>query len=309
METIDRIISALYSLAVEEEWDRFRRTALERAARAVGATAAAWLTQPGDQLHPAEFTAWPAEGGATLSLVQSLTPTEGDPLALAAALSPPGTRHGAAMRCAHGGSRLVSRVAVWFPATVKVPPDESLQRLASHLVEAGALALKHFILADERLSRWGRSNRGTAAMVDLRGNVYAASQGFRELLASEFGDTPMDRLPFALPDDVSGEHASFSQGSLRLRAVRADDLRYLVYARRTQPLDGLSPREQEIARALSTGKTFKSVARQCGIATSTVANHASRIYRKLGIYRREELFELVRTAGGARERIVPGQAA
>ena len=51
------------------------------------------------------------------------------------------------------------------------------------------------------------------------------------------------------------------------------------------------------------------MARQCGIATSTVANHASRIYRKLGIYRREELFELVRTAGGARERSMPSAAA
>jgi DNA-binding NarL/FixJ family response regulator len=84
--------------------------------------------------------------------------------------------------------------------------------------------------------------------------------------------------------------------------VKTDEVRYLVYARRSQPLDGLSPREQEIARALSTGKTFKSVARQCGIATSTVANHASRIYRKLGIYRREELFELIRASGNARPR-------
>ena len=60
--------------------------------------------------------------------------------------------------------------------------------------------------------------------------------------------------------------------------------------------DVLSPREQEIARALAMGKTFKSVAREFEIAISTVANHASRIYRKLGIYRREELVELLRKA-------------
>lgn len=309
MDTIDRIVTSLYALAIEEEWDQFRRVALERAARGLGATAAAWLTQPGDQQHPAEFTGWPGEGAATQQLVQSLTLKDDEPLALAAALSPPGTRHGAALRFQHLDSRLVSRVAFWFPAGTKVVSDEALARLVPHLVESGALALKHFILADERLSRWGRSNRGTAAMVDGRGNVHAASKGFRELMAGEFGASALERLPFALPDDVTGEHASFSQGALRLRAVRTDDLRFLVYARKAQPLDGLSPREQEIARALSTGKTFKSVARQCGIATSTVANHASRIYRKLGIYRREELFELVRTAGGARERVMPGAAA
>jgi len=67
-----------------------------------------------------------------------------------------------------------------------------------------------------------------------------------------------------------------------------------LHARRPMPLDGLSPREQQIARALGNGKTFKSVARQYDIAVSTVANHASRIYRKLGIYRREDLVDLVR---------------
>src|SRR3546814_3905087 len=75
---------------------------------------------------------------------------------------------------------------------------------------------------------------------------------------------------------------------------------YLINARRPHPLDVLSPREQEIARALALGKTFKSVAREYGIAISTVANHASRIYRKLGLYRREELVELGR--GGCWER-------
>ncbi|TAM24225.1 MAG: response regulator transcription factor, partial [Nevskiaceae bacterium] len=58
-----------------------------------------------------------------------------------------------------------------------------------------------------------------------------------------------------------------------------------------------SPREQQIARALGEGKTFKSIARNCGIAVSTVANHATRIYRKLGVYRREELVGLIRSSG------------
>jgi len=106
------------------------------------------------------------------------------------------------------------------------------------------------------------------------------------------------RLPFELPENPSEERGAFSRGTLRFRLVAADGRRFLLYARKVQALDGLSPREREIAKALADGKTLKSVARQYGIATSTVANHASRIYRKLGIYRREELFELIRANTG-----------
>jgi DNA-binding CsgD family transcriptional regulator len=299
MNETDRLVRGLYALAVEEDWGQFRILALERVCKEIGASVAAWLTQANDQLHPGEFTAWPADAPVTAQHLQSLPIKEGQELALTGAQSPPGTRQGIELRYAHQDSRLTSRVAFWFAGAQKPAEGEGLRRIVGHMVEAGALALKHFILADERLSRWGRSNRGTAAMVDARGTVYAASRNFRELLAAEFGDVNFDRLPFSLPEDTSGEHGSFSHGSLRFRAVKTDDVRFLLYARKAQALDGLSPREQEIARALSTGKTFKSVARQCGIATSTVANHASRIYRKLGIYRREELFEMIRAASGS----------
>jgi len=304
MDATDRVIRGLYVLAAEEDWGRFRALGLERVCREVGASAAAWLTQDPDPMHAGEFTAWPSEVTVSAHQLQTLMLKDDAELTLNAAASPPGTRQGAALRYAHPDSRLISRMAFWFGSPRAVGPEE-LRRLAAHLVEAGTLALKHFILSDERLSRWGRSNRGTAAMVDGRGTVYAASRGFRELVGGEFGDLGFDKLPFDLPGELSGENSSFTRGTLRLRAVKADDVRLLIYARKAQPLDGLSPREQEIARALSTGKTFKSVARQCGIATSTVANHASRIYRKLGIYRREELFEMIRAASGSRARPRP----
>lgn len=303
MDATDRVIRGLYALAVEEDWGRFRLLGLEGVCREAGATAAAWLTQDSDPMHAGEFTAWPSDLPVSAHQLQQLPLRDEAELVLNAAASPPGTRNGAALRYAHPDSRLVSRMAFWFSGPRQVAPAE-LRRLAAHLVEAGALALKHFILSDERLSRWGRSNRGTAAMVDGRGTIYAASRSFRDLVGGEFGDTAFDKLPFDLPGDLSAENGSFTRGTLRLRAVKADDVRLLIYARKAQPLDGLSPREQEIARALSTGKTFKSVARQCGIATSTVANHASRIYRKLGIYRREELFEMIRAANGSRARNV-----
>ena len=298
MESIDRSIRGLYVLAAEEEWQQFRALALEQVCRVLGADAAAWLTQADDQPSDSELTAWPAGFGVTAAQMQTLALGKG-PVALeGAALQ--GHRRGLGFRYGHYDSRLVSRIALWFKGEPALAPPD-VGRLLKHLAEAGALALTHFILRDERLSKWGRSNRGTAALIDARGTVYAASRGFRELLGSEFGNTSFDRLPFALPEDAAGGEAAFSRGNLRFRTTRADNARLLLYARKAQPMDGLSPREQQIARALSAGKTFKSVARQCGIATSTVANHASRIYRKLGVYRREELLELIRATDGSRK--------
>ena len=103
-------------------------------------------------------------------------------------------------------------------------------------------------------------------------------------------------LPCSMPRDALENNGSFTIGQLHFRITRDGPL-FILHLRRCLPLDGLSPREREIARALGSGKTFKTVARQYGIAVSTVANHASRIYKKLGIYRREELIEQIRTPG------------
>jgi len=291
MDATDRLIRALYALAVEEDWAQFRVLGLGRVCRELGIKEAVWTTQASDQAHPGEFTSWP--GAGPLNTQQMLA------LPLKDETESPLDARGVALRQGHQDSRLSSRFALWF--TGQRPPAEQLRRVISHLVEAGSLALQHFIQSDERLSRWGRANRGSAAMVDAYGTVYAASRSFRELLGAEFGDPNIDRLPFALPEDPSEERGAFGQGTLRFRLVPTDAKRFLIYARKEMALDGLSPREQEIARALAAGKTLKSVARQYGIATSTVANHASRVYRKLGIYRREELFELLRAAAGTRK--------
>ena len=116
---------------------------------------------------------------------------------------------------------------------------------------------------------------------------------FRGLLQESGHAGDAARLPFSLPEGVLGEEGGeLMEGGLHLRVARCGSL-YLLHARKPLPLDALSPREQEIARALSNGKTLKSIARQYGIAVSTVANHTTRIYRKLAIYRREDLIELL----------------
>lgn len=60
-----------------------------------------------------------------------------------------------------------------------------------------------------------------------------------------------------------------------------------------QGYDTLTPREQEVMRALAEGHASREVARRLGISPKTVDNHRANIMRKLGIH---SAFELVRYA-------------
>ena len=299
---LDRVIQALYTAAVEDEWLTFRPHALRMLCEWLGATSAAWHTHSSSAL-PGEFTEYPASTGLTREHLQALPFRPGvrelNLTPLPAELQPHGREsadHGYAVHYMHrGGGDLTSTVFLRLPAASTARGAIETRRAIGHMVEADTLALRSFIQRDEWLHSLGRSNRGSAALIDMHGAIYVASKRFRELLTEEFQVPGFTVLPCPVPADAIAEDGIFSHGPLHFRLSKQGQL-YVIYARRRTALDGLSPREQEIARALSTGKTFKSVARQFDIAISTVANHASRIYKKLGIYRREELAELTRVS-------------
>jgi len=187
-----------------------------------------------------------------------------------------------------------SSVFLGIPRGAGPALGDQIARVAAHMIEASAFALTQYIGRDDWLSRLGRTSRGSAAFVDAVGTIYAISPQFIDLLEEAGLAAGKSRLPFALPEEVQGPSGGeFVCGTLHIRVARQGNL-YLLHARKPLPLDSLSPREQEIARALGDGKTLKSIARHYGIAVSTVANHTTRIYRKLAIYRREDLVELVR---------------
>ncbi|NKF22350.1 helix-turn-helix transcriptional regulator [Solimonas marina] len=288
---LDRLIEAVYAAAFDADWTSFRVESLRLICEWAHAPAGAWWTHARDGRH-GEFACWPAEreigesafAGLDLGIgrrEQVLRKADGDLF------------DGLALAVGHRGSHLRS-VLLLERGDCDFDFD-ALRRAAGHLAQASSLALGQFVKRDEWLQALGRASRGSAALVDSHGVIYASSKRFVELIAAETGQSSMERLPFALPVDTLEDSASFEVGSLHFRLTRDGGL-FLLNARRPHPLDVLSPREQEIARALALGKTFKSVAREYQIAISTVANHASRIYRKLGLYRREELVELLRRA-------------
>lgn len=295
--SLDELIPTLYRLAVECEWQDFRARALQQVAQWAGAVGAAWLTRSDG--NTGEFSVYPPELGVDRAQLIALNLAPGDGMSTIAPVPPalvargaPGARTVLAENQAHRGGALHSVLLLYFSGAT--PPPALFGRALRQLAEAGALALHQYIQRDEWLLALGRTNRGSAAVVDSRGTVYAASNRFRELVAKESAAQPdFARLPFSIPAPALEGDEAFFHGPLHFRISPLGNL-FQLHARRPLPLDGLSPREQQIARALGNGKTFKSVARQYDIAVSTVANHASRIYRKLGIYRREDLVDLVR---------------
>lgn len=283
----DRLIESAYEAAFELDWDAFRARVLKSLCAWSGASAAAWLLRARDDL-PGEFAQWPADAGFASRDLARVSFASGHREGQIAAAEHPSAL---VLRMAHRGAPLQSVIAL------RMADDaidlSTLRRVLGHLVQAATMALRQFVQRDEWLTEMGRSSRGSAALVDSFGTIYIASDRFRELIGLETGSAEFATLPFALPENGLDDTAHFTIGTLHLRARPQGSL-LLINARRPHPLDELSAREQEIARALAFGKTFKSVAREYGIAISTVANHASRIYRKLGIYRREELVELLR---------------
>ena len=288
MESTDELIHGLYRAAVEEEWRDYRGKALARICEKFGGSSAAWWTR-GTGTEGGELTQHPTQHVTTAVLATLKFPSgTGDTLIEI----PVRNQTALALSYRHQDSVVTSTLLIHFPAERKLPASDMVRRVALHMVEAGALALRQFIRRDDWLASMGRANRGSAALVDADGSVFASSERFREMM--EMSEGAIAQLPFELPEIVLGdEGGEFVHGPLHIRVKRCGEL-YLLYARKPLPLDALSPREQEIARALGNGKTLKSIARQYGIAVSTVANHTTRIYRKLAIYRREDLIELVR---------------
>lgn len=302
MADLDRVIQSLYAAAFEGEGETFRPHALAELCHWLGASGAAWLTRSTAGLV-GEFTEHPAGSGVSAAQLAKLDFSDGvreydlDPLP--PELAPAGAaarEHGHLLHYAHRGGGLHSVLLIRSPRSRKLQHAGEVRRAAGHMIEAGTLALRKFINRDERLDALGRANRGSAALVDAHGTIYAASKHFCALLSEVTGHQQFTVLPYPLPEEALGDAGEFRRGEMHFRVARHGQL-YLLHARRPVALDSLSPREQQIARALGTGKTFKSVARQFDIAVSTVANHASRIYKKLGIFRREELVEKVRSPG------------
>lgn len=136
-------------------------------------------------------------------------------------------------------------------------------------------------------------NHSHKAICDNQGYFHQVQSSFIDLLERFFDKNKdevqgMLKLPFVL--DVSKN--TFEVNGLQVVLKPFNDL-VIVEIWPQGPLDSLSLREQEIVQVLAKGLTFKEAAKELNLSPSTVSNHLYRIYQKLNIGSKSELFKLI----------------
>ena len=147
----------------------------------------------------------------------------------------------------------------------------------------------------------GRPAPGDASisiLVNESGIGILGLRHLREHLGDFWPEWKGDLLPEKLRGllAVPGHHYFPDRGVVvsceAARDCKAMGLRRLTI-RRMSPIDLLTAREREISGLLAKGLSHKDVARQLGIAPSTVRNQIRSVYLKTGISSRAELATLV----------------
>lgn len=186
--------------------------------------------------------------------------------------------------------------------------DKQLQKQALyHLLTAAKHAL--FLQLERTEERQTKSYRTKAhktkihqnshkAICDSRGYFHQVQASFIDLLERYYSDdsefnkseskNSLLKLPFAL--DLSKQ--AYEVEGLQVELKPFKDL-VIVEIWPQGPLDSLSLREREIVQTLAKGLTFKEAARELDLSPSTVSNHLYRIYQKLNIGSKSELFKLL----------------
>lgn len=126
------------------------------------------------------------------------------------------------------------------------------------------------------------------AICDNQGYFHQVQSSFIDLLEQFYPNNKLLKLPFIL--DVAKQN--YQVDGLQVELKSFNDL-IIVEIWPQGPLDTLSLREQEIVQTLAKGLTFKEAARQLDLSPSTVSNHLYRIYQKLNIGSKSELFKLL----------------
>jgi len=171
--------------------------------------------------------------------------------------------------------------------------DKQMQRQALfHLLTAAKHAL--FLQLEHTDDVQAKAHKNShKAICDSQGYIHQVQTSFIDLLERYYinkGEpkNSLLKLPFTL--DVSKQ--AYEVDGLQVELKPFNDL-VIVEIWPQGPLDSLSMREREIVQTLAKGLTFKEAARELDLSPSTVSNHLYRIYQKLNIGSKSELFKLM----------------
>ena len=162
---------------------------------------------------------------------------------------------------------------------------QAKQLVMPHLVEAfRAVRLRHFLGGkDTRPKAW--------ALADDQGFIRELSPAFAAALRSQWPDWHGSLLPAALARCVV-EGKAFQASTMAINVRQSDNLRFLEVKARS-PLDRLTAREGEVVARYADGETHSGIAATLALSPTTVRNHISHCFKKLGVKNKAELANLM----------------
>jgi DNA-binding CsgD family transcriptional regulator len=190
----------------------------------------------------------------------------------------------------------VDRVSADIQPVLSHPPEDVLGQSLLQLISPADVSAVLFALAQSVSSRAGVSVR-----------VRIRQPGGRAL-ACQLVMVPMSPLPscaFSLQpalDSAIRAHTTVEFGNILRRLgqgiLAAGTARYLSESKpaRSHPLSELTTRETEIVTRLLAGDRVPAIAAQLYLAQSTIRNHLSTVFSKLGVRSQQELIVLLRQA-------------
>ena len=158
---------------------------------------------------------------------------------------------------------------------------QAKELLMPHLVQAfRAVRLRHFLkLKGTQPKTW--------ALADDQGFIRELSPAFAAALRGHWPDWSGNRLPDALAHCVAAGRG-FTAKALTIDVKQSDNLRFLEVKARG-PLDRLSAREGEIVARYANGETYSAISVALALSPTTVRNHISHCFKKLGVKNKAEL--------------------
>ena len=159
-----------------------------------------------------------------------------------------------------------------------------------HLVAAERLARRLQSLLRE--ARGGDPDPVGFAIVDASGAIESSDRVFDDYVRGANPTWDGCSLPFSIELDAKVFKRGVPFEGLYYRLEPFGEKCH-VRVRRDRRAPSVSSREMQVALKLAGGLTFKEIARDLGLAPSTVSTHAYNLYDKLGIRRRAQLVEWV----------------
>lgn len=164
------------------------------------------------------------------------------------------------------------------------------QALWPHMVEA--LTINRLVNMD-RMHASRQAARSCLAIADGKGVIYRAEPGFAPLMREEWPQWEGSHLPADLVAILgNGIDKGYRGTRIGVSFRRAADL-FFVSARTLDPFDRLGERERQVAMQFASGRAYKEIARDVGVAPETVRTQIQQVYRKLGVSDKGELATLL----------------